>query len=191
MSVLGVFDRRVRGFRVIEIGGLGVLLVLALVVYLAKTHAGSERADIDRIQGQIDSEQARVALLKAEVAKLQQPERLETLSGRYLNLQPVPAAHEISAAGLTALAHPSTPPSVQAAPAAAAAPAQNAAPPPAAPTVAADARPVRAPTRMAIAAVHPLHTLAGHPSHVAAAPGPRPAPDAGSAMADEDKGPPL
>jgi len=79
MNPFSLLDRRYRGFRVIEIGGLGVLLVLALVVYLAKTHAGGERADIDRIQAQIDDEQARVTLLKAEVAKLEQPERLETL----------------------------------------------------------------------------------------------------------------
>ena len=42
MSVLGVFEQRYRGFRVVEIGGIGVLLVLILLVYLAKTSAGGE-----------------------------------------------------------------------------------------------------------------------------------------------------
>jgi hypothetical protein len=115
MSVLGVFDRRFRGFRVIEIGGLGALLGLALVVYLLKTHAGSETADIDRIQAQIESEQARVTLLKAEVAKLEQPERLEVLSGRYLGLQPVAPGHEIDPQALESVAHP-PPPQAKAAP---------------------------------------------------------------------------
>lgn len=114
MSVSDLFDRRVRGFRVIEVGALCVLLVLALLVYLAKTHAGGERADIDRIQSQIDSEQARVALLRAEVAKLEQPERLESLSTRYLNLQPVPPSHEISAGSLAAVAQPDATPSAPA-----------------------------------------------------------------------------
>jgi cell division protein FtsL len=110
MNPFSLLDRRYRGFRVIEIGGLGVLLVLALVVYLAKTHAGGERADIDHIQAQIDDEQARVTLLRAEVAKLEQPERLETLSGRYLNLQPIPPGHEISAEALASVAHPAPAP---------------------------------------------------------------------------------
>jgi cell division protein FtsL len=117
MNPFSLLDRRYRGFRVIEIAGLGVLLVLALVVYLAKTHAGGERADIDHIQAQIDDEQARVTLLKAEVAKLEQPERLETLSGRYLNLQPIPPGHEISAEALASVAHPAPAPAVKTAPA--------------------------------------------------------------------------
>ncbi|HXQ10759.1 MAG TPA: cell division protein [Caulobacteraceae bacterium] len=126
MNPLSLLDQRYRGFRVIEIGGLGVLLVLALVVYLAKTHAGGERADIDHIQAQIDDEQGRVTLLRAEVAKLQQPERLESLSGRYLNLQPIPPSHEISAEALASVAHPAPAPAAKTTP-------QPAAPPSAAP----------------------------------------------------------
>jgi hypothetical protein len=128
MNPLRLFDRRYRGFRVIEIGGLGVLLVLALVVYLAKTTAGGERADIDHIQAQIDGEQARVTLLKAEVAKLEQPERLETLSGRYLNLQPIAPSHEISGEALASVAHPPPAPAPAAAPQAVASTAASAAP---------------------------------------------------------------
>ncbi|HLK25993.1 MAG TPA: cell division protein [Caulobacteraceae bacterium] len=121
MNPFNLFDRRVRGFRIIEIGGLCVLLALALVVYLAKTHAGGERADIDRIQAQIDSEQTRVTLLRAEVARLEQPERLESLSGRYLNLQPIAASHEIGPRSLASVAHPESPTAAKAAPAAASA----------------------------------------------------------------------
>jgi hypothetical protein len=111
MSMFSVFDHRFRGFRVVEIGGVGVLLALALVVYLLKTGAGGERADIDHIQQRIGDEQSRVALLRAEVAKLEQPERLEALSNRYLNLQPIPAAHEIDAQALAAVARgPVAPP---------------------------------------------------------------------------------
>ncbi|HEY3888151.1 MAG TPA: hypothetical protein VGL73_06225 [Caulobacteraceae bacterium] len=104
MSVLGVFDQRFRGFRVIEIGGVGVLLALILLVYLAKTIAGSESAEIDHVQQQIGDERARVTLLRAEVASLEQPERLETLSNRYLGLQPVDAKHDIDAQALATIA---------------------------------------------------------------------------------------
>lgn len=104
MSVLGVFDQRFRGFRVIEIGGVGVLLALILLVYLAKTIAGSESAEIDHVQQQIGDERARVTLLRAEVASLEQPERLETLSNKYLGLQPVDAKHDIDAQALATIA---------------------------------------------------------------------------------------
>jgi hypothetical protein len=104
MSVLGVFDQRFRGFRVIEIGGVGVLLALVLLVYLAKTIAGSESAEIDHVQQQISDERARVTLLRAEVASLEQPERLATLSNRYLGLQPVDAKHDIDAQALATVA---------------------------------------------------------------------------------------
>ncbi|HZC17618.1 MAG TPA: hypothetical protein VE309_12730 [Caulobacteraceae bacterium] len=110
MNVLGVFDQRFRGFRVIEIGGVGVLLALILLVYLAKTIAGGQSAQIDRAQQQIADEKTRVALLRAEVASLEQPERLESLSARYLNLQPVDAKHEIDAQALTTIAHADAPP---------------------------------------------------------------------------------
>jgi len=92
---MNLFDQRVRGFRIVELGGLGVLLVLVLAVYLSKAGAGGERADIDHVQQQIADEQTRIKLLQAEVASLEQPERLEALSGQYLGLQPIPAKHEV------------------------------------------------------------------------------------------------
>jgi cell division protein FtsL len=131
MKLSGLFDQRVRGFRIVEVGGLGVLLILVLAVYLSKAGAGGERADIDHVQQQIFDEQARIRLLQAEVANLEQPERLEALSGQYLGLQPVSAKHEVQPDALPDLAliqkaktMPATPPAKApvAAPAAAPAP---------------------------------------------------------------------
>jgi cell division protein FtsL len=100
MRSFGFFERRFRGFRVVELGALGVLLVLILTVYLAKTGAGGRRADIERIQDQIYDEQTQIRMLKAEVASLEQPERLETLSNRYLGLEPISARREVTPQGL-------------------------------------------------------------------------------------------
>jgi cell division protein FtsL len=100
MRPFAFFERRVRGFRVVELGGLGVLLILILTVYLAKTGAGGKTADIDKIQQQIFDEQTQIRMLRAEVANLEQPERLEALSARYLGLQPISARHEVTAQGL-------------------------------------------------------------------------------------------
>ena len=89
----GLFQRRIRGFRVVELVALGILLVLVLAVYLAKASAGSERSQIAQVESQIDEEQNRVRLLRAEVAYLEQPERIERLS-TLIGLQPISAKHE-------------------------------------------------------------------------------------------------
>lgn len=104
MNPLGFFERRVRGFRVVEVGGAVVLVALALTVYLAKTGAGAKRADIDRIQGQIEAEQTQIRLLRAEVANLEQPERLEGLSQKYLGLAPISARREVTPEALADVA---------------------------------------------------------------------------------------
>lgn len=99
-----MFARRWRGFRIIELTGLVVMLALALVVYLGKTSGGDERSRIDRVEREIAREQARVRLLRAEVAYLEQPERLERLAREYLGMEPIGAEHEAPADQLAQLA---------------------------------------------------------------------------------------
>lgn len=95
MSVADVFNRRVRGFRVVEVVGLGILLTLVTSVYLAKTFAGSERQQIARIEQEIRDEGMRKRLLEAEVAHLEQPRRIEQLA-QMMQLQPIAPDHEIT-----------------------------------------------------------------------------------------------
>lgn len=112
MSGQGLFQRRVRGFRVVEVFALTFLLVLVLGVYLAKAGAGRERADIAQVEGQIREEQRRLKLLRAEVAYLEQPERIERLSA-LIGLapidpkreMPVEALADIARTGVVASAH--------------------------------------------------------------------------------------
>jgi cell division protein FtsL len=85
--------RTMRGVRLVEFAALLVMLVMALGVYLAKASAGRERADITQVQGQIDEEQKRLRLLQAEVAHLEEPERLESLSAQ-IGLGPTSARHQ-------------------------------------------------------------------------------------------------
>lgn len=96
-----IYERRWRSFRVVDLTLLGVLIALMLVVYLAKTFAGSERSQIARVERQISQEKVRVRLLQAEVAHLEQPGRIEALSREYLGLQPVSAKQEIKADALS------------------------------------------------------------------------------------------
>jgi cell division protein FtsL len=92
MSLIG---RRIRGFRLVDLMALAVLVVLILGVYLAKTIAGRERAEIAKAEHQIAAEKARIRMLNAEVAHLEQPARIQRLSETYLGMGPTPVSHRI------------------------------------------------------------------------------------------------
>lgn len=91
---MSLLNRRIRGFRLVDLVGVGLLVMIILGVYLAKTMAGRERAEIATIERQIKAEKTRIRLLQAEVAHLEQPGRIERLSVSYLKLEPVTANRE-------------------------------------------------------------------------------------------------
>ena len=103
--IRGFLNRRYRGIRVINLWGAGLLLVLVVGLYLAKTFAGGERADIAQTEASIADEQRRIRLLQAEVSYLEQPERISRLSEQYLGLQPASGKRETAPANLGQLAH--------------------------------------------------------------------------------------
>lgn len=119
---MSLLDRRVRGFRLVDLVALGLLVMLILGVYLAKTVAGRERSEIARIERQISAEKARIRLLQAEVSHLEQPSRIERLSTAYLGLAPVSVKRETTTDALLDVARNPSPPVVLAQPAPVAAP---------------------------------------------------------------------
>jgi cell division protein FtsL len=102
----GFLGRSLRGVRLVEFGALMVMLVMALGVYLAKAAAGRERADITQVESQIEDEQKRLRLLQAEVAHLEEPARLASLSSQ-LGLAPTSAKHQGSPEALAEIARES------------------------------------------------------------------------------------
>lgn len=101
---MSLLERRVRGFRLVDLIALGLLTMLILGVYLAKTIAGRERAEIARVERQIGIEKARIRLLQAEVSHLEQPARIERLSTAYLGLAPVAITRETTTEDLPEVA---------------------------------------------------------------------------------------
>lgn len=101
---MSLFDHKVRGFRLVDLVCAGLLVVLVFGVYLAKTMAGRERTEIAKVERQIREERARIRLLQAEVAHLEEPARLEKLSTAYLGLAPVSIKRDVNAAGLADIA---------------------------------------------------------------------------------------
>ena len=98
-----LFAWKIRGIRWVEI--IGVLLVGAMVfsVYVAKAAAAREGARISELERQISDNGQRVRLLRAEVARLEQPNRLEALS-RGAGLGPVDVHRQAKAENLSNLA---------------------------------------------------------------------------------------
>jgi hypothetical protein len=99
-----IFNRRFRGFRVIDLVALTVLLVLALASYAFKTFAEGMGANTADVETQIAQEDRRIRLLKAEIAHLDDPGRIERLSGQYLNLQAADPKQETTAEALPQVA---------------------------------------------------------------------------------------
>lgn len=102
---MSLFERRVRGFRLVDVVAFSFLVLLITGVYLAKTVAGRERAEIASVEKQIDAEKRRIRLLQAEVAHLEQPARIERLSSAYLGMTPVAATRETTPDALAQLAN--------------------------------------------------------------------------------------
>ena len=97
-----LFDWKIRGVRWIEIIGVALVAIMIVSVYAAKAAAARESARIAQLEREISDNGQRVRLLKAEVARLEQPARLESLS-RQIGLVPVDAQRQTQEAQLTAL----------------------------------------------------------------------------------------
>jgi len=100
---MSLLSHRIRGFRLVDLVALGLLIALVLAVYLAKTIAGRERSEIASVEHQIEAEHQRIRLLEAEVSHLEQPARIEQLSASYLKMGPLDAKHETTPEALPAV----------------------------------------------------------------------------------------
>ena len=103
MILSSIFNRRIRGFRLVEVTALSLLLIMMLGVYFAKTSAGGERTRIDQVERQIASEKSRIRMLDAEVAYLERPRRVGQLA-TLLQLEPMRADREAGPDSLSAIA---------------------------------------------------------------------------------------
>lgn len=95
MTFEALFKRRVRGFRLVEVIGSGLLVAIILAVYLGKAVASREELAIYALKKQIANEQNRMRLLQAEAAYFEQPQRLKALSVR-LRLAPIRPEREVT-----------------------------------------------------------------------------------------------
>ncbi|MFN3229658.1 MAG: hypothetical protein ACK41P_07395 [Asticcacaulis sp.] len=92
---MALFERRVRGVRLIEVVTGALCILLVLWVYLAKADASAERNQIATLEREIREEQKAVRLLRAEAAHLEQPDRIEALARNFLAMEPTSARDEV------------------------------------------------------------------------------------------------
>jgi hypothetical protein len=114
---MSLLHRKVRGFKLVDVVALALLAALVLGVYLAKTIAGRERAEIAKVERQIAMERGRIRLLEAEVTHLEQPARIGQLSQAYLGLAPTTAQNEATPDALEDIAREAAEAAAKAAPA--------------------------------------------------------------------------
>jgi len=76
--------RRMTGFLLFIIG-----VALTVGLYYVKTRAQTARKHAVKIERQIAQEETSLRVLRAEIAYLESPERLKSLSEAHLGLQPV------------------------------------------------------------------------------------------------------
>lgn len=106
MNVTGLLFRRVRGFRVMDLAAMIIFLALALAVYAFKTSAGAERTDIADVEDKIVVERHNVRLLQDDVARLENPQRLEDRATRFDGLARISAKQEVTPEALPQVAGP-------------------------------------------------------------------------------------
>jgi hypothetical protein len=106
VKISAIFFHRVRGFRVMDLAAMVIFLALALTVYAFKTSAGAERTDIADIEDKIADERVQVRLLRDQVARLENPKRLEDRATRFAGLAPIGAKQEVAPEGLAQVAGP-------------------------------------------------------------------------------------
>jgi hypothetical protein len=109
MKASELLNRRVRGFRVVDLAALVLFLALAFTVYAFKTSAGRQRTDIADVETQIHDESRDVRLLRAKVAALESAPNIERLAP-YANQAPVNPRQEIDPSELPRIAMSGSPP---------------------------------------------------------------------------------
>lgn len=88
-GILGIFEQRVRGVRLVEL--IGLVLCLGMMFGLGWIKM-KEDADVKRLEAlkrEIAAETEQVKVLRAAVAHLEQPKRIEALASTYLGMKPV------------------------------------------------------------------------------------------------------
>lgn len=86
--------------RLLQFAFVAVTLAVTVLVYALKYDTGREAAAIVRLKQEIAGEREAIAVLKAEWSLLNQPDRLQRLADRFLELEPLTPVHVSAIEGI-------------------------------------------------------------------------------------------
>lgn len=89
-----VFEKRYYNVRLVNIIAAGVLAAVALGLYMAKIKAAEARETITVLRAKLLEDRRATSVLRAEIAHLEEPDRLKYLAQTYLGLTPREARQE-------------------------------------------------------------------------------------------------
>ena len=75
--------------RLLNLVVIGALVLAAAYVYRTKYDATLQAERLAKLRGEVRAERDRIAALRAEWEQLDNPERIEALAKRFLQLQPI------------------------------------------------------------------------------------------------------
>jgi hypothetical protein len=77
-----------KALRIFNVLAVCALVATAVVVYRIKYQATLQAEKVQRLHATIDKEKANIALLKAVLAHMERPDRIQLLASQYLDLKP-------------------------------------------------------------------------------------------------------
>ncbi|MFT4091760.1 MAG: septum formation inhibitor MinC [Asticcacaulis sp.] len=89
MAVSRLFNRRVRGIRLVELVGLVLAVGMMMWVGFSKVREGESVRRLNALNAQIAVEEAAIKELQVRVAHLERPARIEALATQHLGMTPV------------------------------------------------------------------------------------------------------
>ncbi len=104
-AIRSLFEQRIRGIRLVDAVGVGIVLAMIFWVLLSKVREGDDIRRMNDLDGQIAEQQQAVDTLKIRVAGLERPARLEALATQYLNMKPVESSHEADLDSIGEISH--------------------------------------------------------------------------------------
>ena len=102
-----LYERRIRGVRLVDLGGAGLALILIFGIGLSKVREDSDVKRLKQLDRDIAEAQGAISQLKLNVSSLEEPRRLEMLAAQVLDMHAVRPDHEADLDSLAEISHTS------------------------------------------------------------------------------------
>ena len=99
--------------RLMHLGVIGVLVLAAAYVYKIKFDSAVQAERVAKVRNEVRSERERIAYLRAQWSRRDNPSRIQDLAGRHLDLRQIEATQFADFGGLPMRPPPIVPPNAE------------------------------------------------------------------------------